>query len=353
MFDRIAPRYDLLNRLLSLGADRRWRRRAVASLKLAPGARVLDLASGTGDVALEVLSQCPEARVIGLDAALSMLALARSKAAHLGGLHLVVGDAQALPLRGGSVDAVTMAFGIRNVPDRPRALQEMVRVMRSGSRVAILELGEPRRGLLALLARQFVRNVVPWLGGLLSGEAEYRYLQSSMEAFPLPEEFASIVRRSGFRDVTVIRMMLGAVHLFGGALPEDVEAPATQSPVQGSREQLVALLARRKPDCLCLVSLPAPLASVETLWAAVPGEAAVLWDPGAGNALAGVGESLVIAGSGPDRFGEVARRITTALTGCTVRWRWCVRAGERHREALDRLFRPALRATALDLPGGG
>jgi demethylmenaquinone methyltransferase / 2-methoxy-6-polyprenyl-1,4-benzoquinol methylase len=217
MFDRIAHRYDLLNRVLSLGADRRWRRHAVASLGLAARARVLDLATGTGDVAFELLRQCPDSLVIGLDPGLAMLALARRKAAGRTGLLLVAGDAQSLPFRDGRLDAATMAFGIRNVPDRARALGEIARVLRGHGRLAVLELGEPRRGPFAVLARVWLRTVVPWLGGMLSGSGEYHYLQRSMAAFPPPSEFAAVMEAAGLTEVSVTPMMLGTVCLFAAA----------------------------------------------------------------------------------------------------------------------------------------
>jgi demethylmenaquinone methyltransferase / 2-methoxy-6-polyprenyl-1,4-benzoquinol methylase len=162
------------------------------------------------------LHQQPGARVVGLDPGLGMLALARRKARERAGLLLVAGDAQALPFRDGAFVAATMAFGIRNVPDRPRALGEMVRVLRAGSAVSILELLEPRRGVRAALARVWLRTVMPWLGGLLSGAGEYRYLQRSMEAFPAPDEFAEVMRSAGMTRVHTTSMMLGTVCLFAG-----------------------------------------------------------------------------------------------------------------------------------------
>lgn len=219
MFDRIARRYDLLNRVLSLGADRAWRRRAVAALELRPGAHVLDLATGTADVALEILRQEPEATVLGLDPAAEMLDIGRRKIddAKLDGrIRLELGDAERLPLDDDAVDGVTIAFGIRNVPDRDRALREMVRVVRPDGRIAILELTEPRGGLLSPFARFHIHHVVPRLGALLSGESEYRYLESSIAAFPAPGDFADRMRRAGAEVLAVRPMMLGSVCLFVG-----------------------------------------------------------------------------------------------------------------------------------------
>jgi demethylmenaquinone methyltransferase/2-methoxy-6-polyprenyl-1,4-benzoquinol methylase len=216
MFDAIAPRYDLLNRLMSLGSDQRWRRRAVAALQAAPGQTVLDLATGTGDLALAVAHA--GARVVGLDPSPGMLALAADKARAAGlesRVALVVGDAQSLAFPDASFDAVGIAFGIRNVPDRPRALAEMARVVRPGGRVVVLELAEPR----SPLARFHVHTVVPWLGARLSGARAYRYLQESIARFPPAAEFAATMAATGLEVDEVRPMMLGAVTLFVARRP--------------------------------------------------------------------------------------------------------------------------------------
>ena len=131
-----------------------------------------------------------------------------------GRIEFVTGDAQRLPFEDDSFDGVTIAFGIRNVADRARALREMARVTRSGGRVVILELSEPRKGLLAPLARWHVHTVVPWLGALLSGRREYRYLEQSISAFPTPDEFCTTLEQSGLSSVSVERLSFGVSHLF-------------------------------------------------------------------------------------------------------------------------------------------
>lgn len=217
MFDAIADRYDLVNRVLSLGMDQSWRRRAVRALGLGPGATVLDLATGTADLAILIAQMTPESRVIGVDPSPGMLSVGRRKveAAGLEGrVDLREGDAQSLDLADRSVDAITMAFGIRNVPDRPLALREMARVTRDGGRVAILELSEPREGPMGALARFYVRGIVPRVGGTLSGKREYRYLQESIAAFPPPAEFADTMRASGLAVVDVTPLMFGASVLY-------------------------------------------------------------------------------------------------------------------------------------------
>jgi demethylmenaquinone methyltransferase/2-methoxy-6-polyprenyl-1,4-benzoquinol methylase len=240
MFDRIARRYDLCNRVLSLGLDRSWRRRAVRALQLAPGARprVLDVATGTGDLAIDIARACRGAEVIGLDPSTGMLEVAVQKIERRGlgrRVMLIAGDAQRLPFGSCELDAAAMAFGIRNVPDRGAALRELARVVRPGGRIAVLELGEPSgearegasaigrlaRRLLGSAARFHCRRVVPRLGAWLSGAREYAYLQRSVAAFPRADEFAELMRRSGLQVVDVQQLMFGACTLFVATPSED------------------------------------------------------------------------------------------------------------------------------------
>lgn len=217
MFDRIAARYDLLNRVMTGGIDRRWRRLAIARLHLQPGMHMVDLATGTGDLAILAAQAC-DVRVTGLDPSLQMLARGRTKVERSGlqdRVTLQAGDAQSLPFAAGTVDAIAMGFGIRNVPDRDAALREMARVLRPGGRVAILEASEPRGHVLAWAARLHLRVVVPVLGAWLSGApAEYRYLQRSIADFPPPDLFAAQMARAGLRMVAVEPMLLGVAHLY-------------------------------------------------------------------------------------------------------------------------------------------
>ncbi len=230
-FDRIAGRYDFCNRVLSLGLDRGWRRRAVRALQLGERPRVLDVATGTGDLAIDIATACPGATVIGLDPSAGMLEVAARKVARRGldgRVTLVAGDAQRLPYRSCELDAAAIAFGIRNVPDRAAALRELARVVRPGGRIAVLELGEPSGqtpegapllgrlayGVLGGAARFHCRRVVPRLGALLSGAREYAYLQRSVAAFPPAAEFAALMRRSGLQVVDVQALTFGACTLF-------------------------------------------------------------------------------------------------------------------------------------------
>lgn len=219
MFDRIAGRYDMVNRVLSLGLDKGWRRQTVKRLQLGERPRVLDVATGTGDLAIDIARLTPGATVVGLDPSTRMLAMAARKLAKRGltdRVALIVGDAQELPFQSCEMDAATIAFGIRNVPDRSKALRELARVVRPGGRIAVLELGEPRRGLLGLAARFHTRRVVPWLGALVSGKGgrEYAYLQKSIAAFPPPDQFAATMERAGLRVLEVTPLAFGACTLY-------------------------------------------------------------------------------------------------------------------------------------------
>ncbi|MFO7181744.1 MAG: bifunctional demethylmenaquinone methyltransferase/2-methoxy-6-polyprenyl-1,4-benzoquinol methylase UbiE [Pseudomonadota bacterium] len=219
MFDAIAARYDLVNRLISLGIDQSWRRATSRALALPENARVLDIATGTADLAIRIAEDAPSAHVVGLDPSERMLAVGRAKIERAGlsaRIELCTGDAQALPMADDSFDGTCIAFGIRNVPDRAKALAEMARVTRPGGRIAILELSEPRGTLIGSLARFHVHTVVPWIGSLLSGAREYRYLQRSIAAFPPAEEFAELMRASGVTPLEVRPLTFGVCHLYVG-----------------------------------------------------------------------------------------------------------------------------------------
>lgn len=219
MFDGIAARYDFVNRVISLGIDQRWRRATARALELGATARVLDLATGTGDLALQIAREAPSAQVVGVDPSQRMLDVARAKVerqALSDRIELLVGDAQELQFADRSFDGVSIAFGIRNVPDRSRALREMARVTRIGGRIAILELSEPRGGVLGPLTRFHVHTVVPVLGALLSGAREYRYLQRSIAAFPPREEFVRMLQDAGIELVAAQPLTFGVCHLYVG-----------------------------------------------------------------------------------------------------------------------------------------
>lgn len=217
MFDGIAARYDLLNRIISLGIDQRWRKKTVAALEIGDQARVLDLATGTADLAIMVARTHPTAQLVGLDPSRNMLAVGTRKVneAELDDrVKLVEGDAESLPFPDHSFDHICMAFGIRNVPDRAKALREMARVTRPGGRIAILELAEPRSGALGAMARFHIHTVVPWVGSMLSGAPEYRYLQRSIAAFPPKEEFAALMTQCGLTVLAAEPLTFGVATLY-------------------------------------------------------------------------------------------------------------------------------------------
>jgi len=217
MFNKIARRYDFMNRVLSLGLDKGWRKRTVKALNLGERPRVLDVATGTGDLAIDIARSRPHAQVIGLDPSENMLSIAGEKIAKKKlseRVTLVVGDAQQLPYKDCEMDAATIAFGIRNVPDRLAGLKELARVVRPGGRIAVLELGMPRGGLLSRAAAFHTRHVVPRLGALLSGAREYKYLQSSIAAFPPNEEFVEMMKQAGLHVIEVVPLAFGACTLF-------------------------------------------------------------------------------------------------------------------------------------------
>ncbi len=220
MFDRIAARYDLLNRVLSFGMDGRWRRALVRALGR-PLSQVLDVATGTADVALAAAAAHPEARVVGVDPSREMLAVGRTKVERRGlgaRISLELGDCEALPFADARFDAAAISFGIRNVPDRAKGLRELARVVRPGGYVAVLELGEPE-GLLGPFARFYVHKVVPRIGAALSGAREYHYLHESIARFPTPPEFMDLMRAAGLQDVSVKRFNFGGTNLFVGRRP--------------------------------------------------------------------------------------------------------------------------------------
>jgi demethylmenaquinone methyltransferase/2-methoxy-6-polyprenyl-1,4-benzoquinol methylase len=219
MFDGIAHRYDLVNRVISLGIDQSWRKKTVRSLELKAGGRVLDLATGTGDLAILVASMHPDVTIVGVDPSEKMLEVGQKKLVSqqlTDRIELQVGDAQALEFPDRSFDGLCIAFGIRNVPDRLQGLREMARVTKAGGRVAILELSEPRSGLLGPLARFHVHSVVPAVGALLSGAKEYRYLQKSIAAFPPSSEFEALMTEAGLRIVASTALTFGVCHLYVG-----------------------------------------------------------------------------------------------------------------------------------------
>jgi demethylmenaquinone methyltransferase/2-methoxy-6-polyprenyl-1,4-benzoquinol methylase len=219
MFDAIAPRYDFLNHLLSAGIDRYWRKRAIRSLGLTGRERVLDVCTGTGDLAIAARAAIPGARrVVGVDFAGAMLEIGRDKltrAGLAGEVTLVRGDATKIPAADASVDAVTVAFGIRNVDDVAAACREMCRVLKPGGALAILEFAIPTTPFIKAAYLSYFRHILPLVGRLVSRHgAAYGYLPDSVGAFASPDQFMEMLRTSGFVDVVAVRMTSGIVILY-------------------------------------------------------------------------------------------------------------------------------------------
>lgn len=218
-FDGIADRYDLLNRIISLGIDQKWRRKTVRSLEAKKGDRILDLATGTADLSIMTARMVPGVSVLGVDPSSRMLAVGQRKLAEkelTNEIELQIGDAQGLPFDDNEFEGTTIAFGIRNVSDRLQGLREMARVTKPGGRVAILELSEPEGGIMGPMARFHVHTLVPFIGGILSGAKEYRYLQESIAAFPPAAEFADMMVEAGLDIVNVESLTFGVAHLYVG-----------------------------------------------------------------------------------------------------------------------------------------
>jgi demethylmenaquinone methyltransferase/2-methoxy-6-polyprenyl-1,4-benzoquinol methylase len=218
MFDAIAPRYDLLNHVLSAGMDRGWRNRAIEALSLPEGARVLDVCTGTGDLALAAVAGRPGTTVIAVDFAAEMLrrGLVKVRSAALErSIRLVRGDAARIPVGDATCDAATIGFGIRNVAEPERALAEIARILKPGGRLAILEFGQPRIPGVRTLYAWYFRYLLPLVGRLVSRhQSAYSYLPASVGTFPPPSEFAKTLSATGFSHVQAVPLTLGIVYLF-------------------------------------------------------------------------------------------------------------------------------------------
>ncbi len=218
MFDSIAPRYDLVNGLMTFGLDARWRSRAIEMLQLAPHSVVLDIGCGTGDLARSLRHKGH--RAVGIDLSLGMLSAARA-----GGAPLVQADAARLPVPAGAADAAVSGFAVRNFADLAAVLRELGRVLRPGGRLALLEVGEPRHRLVRLGHRVWFTQAVPRLGALFSDGAAYRYLPRSVAYLPSFSSFAALLRDAGFCDVRH--------HLLSGGIAQCVTATRSSESTRG------------------------------------------------------------------------------------------------------------------------
>jgi demethylmenaquinone methyltransferase / 2-methoxy-6-polyprenyl-1,4-benzoquinol methylase len=217
MFDRIAGLYDRMNSVMTAGLHHQWRRRAADLAELARGGRALDVATGTGDLALELANRvAPGGEVVGVDFSERMLELARAKAG--GRVRFESGNALALEYPDGAFDAATVGFGARNFSDLERGLSEMARVVRPGGRVVVLEITAPRRPPLSTFFELWFDRAVPALGRLVDSEA-YSYLPSSVRRFPGPDELAAVMWRCGLRQIRYVLTAGGIIALHVGVVP--------------------------------------------------------------------------------------------------------------------------------------
>ena len=221
MFDGIAPSYDRLNHLMSLGVDRRWRRRALREIVDGTAQQVLDVACGTGDSTIAVArAAAPGSLVTGVDISEGMMALVAEKAEKAGvadRIRLAVADGEDLPFPDASFDRVTCAFGIRNFEHKEQGLREFHRVLKPGGRAVVLELSVPRNRVVRWFYDLYFLHVLPWIGGLVSGDkAAYRYLPASVHAFPSPDGFCGMLQAAGFTDVRPKALTFGLCRLYIG-----------------------------------------------------------------------------------------------------------------------------------------
>jgi demethylmenaquinone methyltransferase / 2-methoxy-6-polyprenyl-1,4-benzoquinol methylase len=227
MFDRIARVYDRMNSVMTAGMHHRWRRRAADLARVGPGSRALDVATGTGDLAIELAGR--GASVVGLDFSERMLELARAKAP---GIEFVQGNALELKYPDGAFDAVTVGFGARNFSDLDRGLAELARVTRPGGRVVILEITSPQRPPLSWFFRLWFDRAVPALGRLAGDSDAYSYLPSSVRRFPGPAELGAKLAAAGLEDVRWVLTAGGIIAIHGGTRgPKQAARPPAQGAV--------------------------------------------------------------------------------------------------------------------------
>lgn len=217
MFDAVAPRYDFLNRLLSVGFDRRWRKLAVNEFDSVANKKFLDVATGTADIALEIANRQPAAdKILGMDFSQSMLERG-SKKTSARNIQLIPGSAEHIPLRDKIFDGVITAFGVRNFADAEQGLREMHRILKPKGKIVVLEFSFPQNGILQWLYRFYFENILPLTGRIISGhKTAYSYLPISVANFPQGNAFKEMLEKCGFGNVLVKELTLGIVTLYSG-----------------------------------------------------------------------------------------------------------------------------------------
>jgi len=220
MFDNIAPRYDFLNRLLSLGIDQHWRRFAVRQIRWSEGGKLLDVATGTGDVALALAAATPASvSIIGVDFSAEMVELGREKVrktTYADRIRLEVAPCEAIPFPDATFDSATIAFGIRNVVDRLVGIREMGRTLKKGGKLVVLEFSNPRSRLFKAIYYFYFRRMLPMIGGLFSRYNAYKYLPDSVLEFPSHEEFSRMISEAGFRNIHIHELTFGIATIYAG-----------------------------------------------------------------------------------------------------------------------------------------
>jgi demethylmenaquinone methyltransferase / 2-methoxy-6-polyprenyl-1,4-benzoquinol methylase len=220
MFNLISKRYDFMNRVMSFGLDVRWRNKLAAFIPQKPNVKLLDLATGTADVAISLVEKRPDLTVTGLDMAAEMLKIGQAKIEKKGlssKITLQQGDAQKLPFMDHSFDCLTIAFGIRNIPELRLALMEMFRVLKPGGRAVILEFSMPENPLLRFGDLIYLRYVIPGLGIVFSGNYKaYKYLNQTVEQFPYGDRFCKILKQMGFQNIAAHPLLGGVATIYVG-----------------------------------------------------------------------------------------------------------------------------------------
>ena len=220
LFSSISPRYDFLNHFLSLNTDKIWRRKLIGLSKISPDAKVLDICTGTGDILIEFAKKSGSSQCFGVDFSGKMLKFAEKKAKKLNlsqKIHLIKADATDIPLEDDYFDTVFMGFGLRNIADTAKAIQETIRVLKKDGKVFILEFSPRQTGLIGFFYRFYLKFVIPTLGGFISGDSKaYRYLSTSIPDFLKPEKVLQLMKAQGYTNIKATKLTNGIAYIYEG-----------------------------------------------------------------------------------------------------------------------------------------